>query len=163
MNALAGVDALGIRPDSWNFPLFVHVLGAMLAVGGITLALVYLAAAWRGDSPRLFRAGFRALLYGAIPGYVVMRLGAQWIYSKEGLDSAPSDPSWIGIGFGVADFGLLFLLIATVTAGVGSRRAVSAGDGAPPRVATVRVATALTALMLVAYLVAIWAMTTKPV
>ena len=26
-----------IRPDSWNFPLFLHVLGAMILVGG-TLA-----------------------------------------------------------------------------------------------------------------------------
>ena len=24
-----------IRPDSWNFPLFVHVLGAMILVGGL--------------------------------------------------------------------------------------------------------------------------------
>jgi hypothetical protein len=22
-----------VRPDSWNFPLFVHVLGAMILVG----------------------------------------------------------------------------------------------------------------------------------
>ena len=24
-----------IRPDSWNLPLFVHVLGAMILVGGL--------------------------------------------------------------------------------------------------------------------------------
>ncbi len=24
-----------IRPDSWNFPLFLHVLGAMILVGGL--------------------------------------------------------------------------------------------------------------------------------
>ena len=24
-----------IRPDSWNFPLFLHVLGAMILVGGV--------------------------------------------------------------------------------------------------------------------------------
>ena len=39
------------------------------------------------------------LLYGAFPGYIVMRVAAQWIYSKEGLDDLPTDPSWIGIGF----------------------------------------------------------------
>jgi hypothetical protein len=152
-----------IRPDDWNLPLFLHVLGAMVAVGGLVLALVYLAAAWRGESATSFRAGYRALLYGAIPGYLVMRIAAQWIYSKEGLDNLPTDPSWVGIGFGVSDAGLLFLLIATITAGVASRRALADGPDAAPRVIGVRVATSLTALMIVAYVIAIWAMTTKPV
>jgi hypothetical protein len=158
------VDGLAaIRPDSWNVALFVHVLGAMVAVGGLVLALTYLLAAWRGDSARTFRAGYRALLFGAVPGYLVMRVGAQWVLSKEGLDDLPSDPSWIGIGFGVADMGLLFLLIATITAGVGSRRAVAdTGEAANRRVAGVRVAACLTGLLLVAYVVAVWAMTTKP-
>ncbi len=151
-----------IRPDSWNLPLFLHVLGAMVAVGGLVLALTYLATAWRGDSARSFRAGYRALLYGAIPGYLVMRVAAQWILSKEGLDNLPSDPNWIGIGFGVADFGLLLLLIATITAGIGSRRALAGGGEATPRVVGVRVAVGLTSFLLVAYAVAIWAMTTKP-
>ena len=111
MNSLAVV-----RPDDWNMGLFVHVLGAMIVVGGLVLALVWFTAAWRGDSPDSLRAGFRALLYGAIPGYIVMRGGAEWIYSKEHLGDAPSDPSWIGIGFGVADGGLLLLLIATSVA-----------------------------------------------
>ncbi|MDX6580976.1 MAG: hypothetical protein QOI10_160 [Solirubrobacterales bacterium] len=153
-----------IRPGDWNVALFVHVLGAMVLVGGVVLALVYLAAAWRGRSPDAFRAGFRALLYGAIPGYLVMRGAAQWIYSKEGLDKAATDPSWIGIGFGVADFGLLLLIIATATAGVASRRAVAGGDGADaaPRVLGIRISAGLCALLLVMYLIAIWAMTTKP-
>jgi hypothetical protein len=150
------VDALAtIRPSDWNDPLFFHVLGAMVATGGLVLALVYLAAAWRGDSPELFRAGYKALLYAAVPGYVVMRLAAQWIASKEGLDDLPSDPSWLGIGFIVGDIGLLFLLIATITAGVSSRR----GGGGT---VAIRVSTVCTALLLVAYLVAVWAMTTKP-
>src|SRR3954462_533354 len=88
----AGVDTLApIRPDSWNVALFVHVLGAMVAVGGLVLALTYLLSAWRGDSARSFRAGYRALLFGAVPGYLVMRIGAQWVLSKEGLDDLPSD------------------------------------------------------------------------
>jgi hypothetical protein len=150
------------RPDSWDLPLFLHVLGAMVATGGLVLALVYLAAAWRGESAASFRAGFRALLYGAVPGYVVMRVAAQWIYSKEGLDNLPSDPSWVGIGFTVGDAGLLFLLIATITAGVGSRRALAAGADAASRTLSVRIAASLTALMIVAYVIAVWAMTTKP-
>ncbi len=27
--------ALAIRPDDWNFALFVHVAGAMVLVGGL--------------------------------------------------------------------------------------------------------------------------------
>jgi hypothetical protein len=151
-----------IRPDSWNPPLFLHVLGAMVATGGLVLALVYLAAAWRGESASSFRAGYRALLWAAFPGYVVMRLAAQWIYSKEQLDKLPSDPSWVGIGFAVGDMGLLFLLIATITAGVGSRRALAAEGGAATGTLGIRVAATLTALLIVAYVIAVWAMTTKP-
>jgi hypothetical protein len=157
------VDGIAvIRPDSWNFPLYVHVLGAMVAAGGLVLALTYLLGTWHGNSARSFRAGYRSLLYAAIPGYVVMRIGAQWIYSKEGLDDLPTDPNWIGIGFSVADLGLLILLIATITAGIGSRRALAGGGDAAPRVGGVRVAACLTTLLLVAYVVAVWAMTTKP-
>ena len=29
-----------IRPDSWNFPLFLHILGAMVLVGAVTAAVV---------------------------------------------------------------------------------------------------------------------------
>ena len=151
------MDVLAIiRPDDWNVALFLHVLGAMVATGGLVLALVYLAAAWRGNQPRLFRAGYKALLYGAIPGYIVMRGAAQWIYAKEGLDELETDPAWIEIGFITTDAGLLFLLIATITAGVSTRR----GDDGT---VAVRVATSLTALMLIAYIVTVWAMTAKPV
>ena len=151
-----------IRPHSWDLPLYLHVLGAMVAVGGLVLALVYLATAWRGESAQSFRAGYRALLWAAIPGYVVMRGAAEWIYSKEQLDKLPSDPSWVGIGFSVADGGLLLLLIATITAGVGSRRALATGEAAAPKTPGIRVAASLTGVMIVAYVIAVWAMTTKP-
>ncbi len=94
-----------------------------------------------------------------------MRLAGQWIYSKEGLDDLPSDPSWIGLGFSIGDGGLLLLVIATVVAGVGARRArtAPAGGDAPAEGTTgIRVAAVLTGVLLVAYVVAIWAMTTKP-
>lgn len=145
-----------IRPDDSNVALFFHVLGAMVATGGLVLALVYFGAAWRGDSPSSFRAGYKALLYAAVPGYIVMRLAAQWTVSQEHLDNLDSDPSWLGIGFMVGDAGLLFLAIATITAGVSSRNSSEGGAAA------IRVSTVFTALLLVAYVVAVWAMTTKP-
>ena len=36
------------RPTEWNFPLFVHVLGAMILVGGLLTGVSLLAFA-RGD------------------------------------------------------------------------------------------------------------------
>ena len=60
----------------------------------------------------------------ALPGYIVMRIGAQWIYSEAGWDDLPDDaiPAWIGIGFIVADLGALLVLIALIVGGIGVRR-----------------------------------------
>ena len=156
MSALAA-----IRADSWNLPLFLHVLGAMVAVGGLVVALVYLAGAWKDRSSTSFRAAYRALIWGALPGFVVMRVAAQWLFSEEGLEDLDPEPAWIGIGFIAGDAGLILLLVATITAGISSRRALAAGDTGGNSTA-IRVSSALIALLLVAYLVAIWAMTTKP-
>jgi hypothetical protein len=150
-----------VRPDSWDFPLFLHVLGAMAIVGSLVLATICLVSAWRSGGTDALRLGFRALLFGALPGYIVMRVAAQWIYSKEHLDDLPSDPNWVGIGFGVADFTLLLLIVALIVAGVATRRAAAASVPTAGR-AAIRVSAGLVALVLVAYLVALWAMTTKP-
>jgi hypothetical protein len=147
-----------IRPDSWDLPLFVHILSAMALVGATTLAVASLAAAWRNGSLALTRLGYRALLLGVIPAWIVMRLSAEWIVDKEGLEDA--DLAWIDIGFIVAEPILLLVIIATVLAGLAMRRA-SRGDSAGPSVGA-RVATGLVSFALLAYLVAVWAMTTKP-
>ena len=144
-----------IRPDSWNFPLFLHVLGAMILVGGTLTAASALAFA-RGDA-RTLRLGYWSLLAVALPGYVVMRIGAQWIYSKEGLDDAPIDFTWATIGFIVADAGALLLLIALIVGGVGVRRLAS-GRGTGLLKATM----VISLVLLAAYVVAVWAMSAKP-
>jgi hypothetical protein len=145
-----------LRPDSWNFPLFVHVLGAMILVGGTLTAASALAFA-RGDT-RTLRLGYWSLLAVALPGYVLMRIGAQWIYSKEGMDDAPIEEAWTGIGFAVADAGALLLLIALIVGGVGVRR-LRGGSGTWLLKATM----VISILLLAAYVVAIWAMSAKPV
>jgi hypothetical protein len=142
-----------IRPSDWELPLFVHVLGAMLLVGSVVLTLIFLISALRGNGDGL-RIALRSMLWGALPGYIVMRGAAEWIYSKEDLDKLPSDPDWIGIGFGVADVGLLLLIVAAVSAWLARRRG---GTGLG-----VQVATFFIGLLLVADVIAIWAMTTKP-
>ena len=136
-----------IRPDDWNMALFVHVLGAMVLVGALVLAATALAS---GNT----RLGFRALLWAVLPSWIVMRVAAQWIFSKEGLDEADPEPAWVGIGFITSEASFLLLLIATVFAGVSARRGRTGG--------LVTAATVLVGISLVAYVVAIWAMTAKP-
>jgi hypothetical protein len=146
-----------IRPDDWNFPLLLHVLGAMVLVGALVLAVAALFFAWRDGSEASARLAFRSLLIGVIPAWIVMRVSAQIVLDKEGLEDA--ELAWIEIGFIVTEPGFLFIIIATVLAGLAARRArrgESAGAG-------VKVAAVLGSLLIAAYVVATWAMTTKPV
>ena len=85
-----------IRPDSWNFPLFVHIVGAVLFAGGVLTCATILGFA-RGDA-RFLRFGYWALVAVALPGYIVLRVGAEWIYSKEGWDDVDNTPNWLDIG-----------------------------------------------------------------
>ena len=146
------------RTGSQNFPLFLHVAGAMVLVGALAAIAWMLVKAWRTDRAELTGTAFRTLLYVAIPAFIVMRVGAQWIADKQGWLDVKNDPSWIGIGFSTSDGGGLLLIIATVLAGLGARR-LRRGDGGPT---LGRVATVLTLVPLIAFLVTIWAMTAKP-
>jgi hypothetical protein len=153
MNALAAV-----RPDSWNFPLFVHVLGAMILVGGLVSGAGVLAYARRETS--FLRLGYWSLLGVALPGWVLMRVGAQWIYSKEGWDDLPDtvdEPAWLGIGYVLADAGGLILVVSLVLGGIGVYR-LREGKGA----GLLRGTLILSLLLLAAYVVAVWAMGGKP-
>ena len=138
-----------VRPDAWNLPLFVHVLGAVALVGTLVVVVAASAGAARGGDGTavLSRISFRTLLIGVLPSYIVMRVGAEWIASE----SAVGDPAWIGIGYITSDAGLLLLLIAIGLAWRASRRGTAA-----------RAVTVLAAVLVVAFAVAIWAMTTKP-
>lgn len=147
-----------IRPDDWNFPLLVHVLGATILVGGLLAGSSVLAFA-RGDV-RFLRLGYWSLLAVALPGFVVMRVGAEWIYRKEGWDDLPAgvdDPDWLGIGYVIADAGALILLISLILGGVGMYR-LRTGRGSGLLKATL----VLSIILLVAYLIAVWAMSGKP-
>ena len=149
------------RPDEWGFPLLLHVLGAMTLVGAVILAIVYLVPAWRGGSLEAVSSGYRVLLYAALPAFLVMRVAAEWIADKEGYSDLPDDavPDWIGIGYLASDLSALLLIISLITSGIAVRRARRAGESNGTQA---RVATVLVSIMLVAYLIAIWAMTTKP-
>ena len=146
-----------IRPDDTIVPLFLHIAGAMVLVGALTLAAVYLIASWRSGAARSIRSAYMTLLYAALPGYIVFRVGAEWIADKEGL--ADSNVTWIGIGYGVSDLGALLLIVCLIIGGISVRRMNRGGNPSP---IAARIVTGLVSLVLIANLVAVWAMTTKP-
>jgi len=152
---MAVIELAAIRADEVNLPLFIHILSALTLIGAVSLALLVLAGNWRTGSAAGNRLAFRTLLYAAIPSWIVMRLTAQWLLDKQGLEDA--ELAWIDIGFMSAEPTFLFLVIATVITGMRARRGADA-----PSVGA-RIATGLVAVCLIAYLVALWAMTTKPV
>ena len=135
-----------VRPDSWNFPLFLHVLGAIVLTGAVatTLVIAIRAPTWR-------RLLARTIGFLVLPAWVLMRFAGQWIDSRENL---PNDPAWLGVGFLVGDAGLLLLVITALVAWWGLRR--------PDRRWPVRAVAVISGVYLIALFVAMWAMTTKP-
>jgi hypothetical protein len=151
---MTGVLAMA-RPGNMDFPLFVHVVGATVLVGGLLAGASTILYA--RDSVRFLKLGYWTLLVVALPGYILMRIGAQWVYSRSAYDDLSEDPTWISIGFIVADLGALLTLIALIVGGIGVRRLRSGrGQG------LVKAAMVIAWLVLAAALVAIWAMAGKP-
>jgi hypothetical protein len=147
-----------VREDSQNFPLFVHIAGATILVGGLLTAATILALA-RGDA-RSLRLGYWTLLAVSFPGWIIMRIGAQWIYSEQGWDDLPDEfeePAWLGIGYFAADLGGLILLVSLIVGGIGVYR-LRAGKGS----GLLRATMILSLILLAAYVVAAWAMAGKP-
>lgn len=144
-----------VRPDDWNLPLFLHVLGAMVFTGVLLVAVVGFATA-RAGAPGSVRFGYRTLLMAGIPAYLVMRIAAQVIADKEKVSD--SDATWITIGYVVTEPGLVLMIIALVCSGIAARRLQR---GESPR-KLVNASMWLSGSLLALYVVALWAMTTKP-
>ena len=144
-----------VRPFDWEVPLFLHVLGAMLLVGGLVVVALALLAARRraGDeAAALTRLAYRTLFVVVLPAFVAMRVGAQWVLEETGYDE--TEPDWVRVGYLTSDLGAVGLVASLVAAGVAWRR---------ERGGTLaRVVLLLSLVLLAAYVVAIWAMTTKP-
>ena len=133
---IAGTPSLppiaAIRPDEVNLPLLLHVLGAMVLVGGLFAAVTLLLAsrAVGGETANMLtRLAFRTLLIGVLPAYIVMRVGAQWVESEENIPEEP-ELAWIGIGYIVADLGAI-LTIITLIVGVAPAKLVPVGAVLP--------------------------------
>ena len=135
-----------VRPDSWNFPLFLHVLGATVLVGSLGATVLIAIRA-----PALRRLLVRTIGLLVLPAWVLMRFAGQWLNSREDI---PDDPAWLGVGFGIGDAGLVLLVITALIAWWGLRR--------PERGWPAKTVASISGVYLIALFVAMWAMTTKP-
>lgn len=149
-----------VRPDDWDLPLFLHVLGAVLTFGAVATVALLAYVSLRRATPTaslLRRLAFRTTLFVVWPSFILMRVAAEWIRSKE-YPGGADEPGWIGVGYIVGDGGVLVLLGLTLCAWLAARQT----SPERPRPATATVATALAGLYLVALAVAWFAMSAKP-
>jgi uncharacterized cupredoxin-like copper-binding protein len=148
-----------IRPAGQDFPVLLHIVGATIVFGALLASVGSLALA-RGQI-RLFRVGYFSLLFVALPGWILMRLSGEWIYRKQGWNDVPDqlqDPTWLRIGFGVADWGGLLFLAALIVGGVAVLRMRSGRSGA----GLLKVTMSIAVVLAIGYVGAVWAMTGKP-
>jgi hypothetical protein len=143
-----------IRPDSWNLPLFVHVLGAMVLFGATaTVAIAGFAARSRSAHAELLaRVALKTFLFAIIPSWIAMRVGAGWIEGKEFPNG--DEPGWLGVGFAVSEGGALLLIALGILGWVSVRR-----HGIGRAAVAVPV---LAGIYVVALGIAWWAMSAKP-
>ena len=142
-----------IRPDSWNLPLFLHVLGSTALFGTTaTVAVTAFAVRLRPvQAALLARVTFWTFLLGIVPSWVLMRFAGQWIDDKE---FPKNGPGWVDVGFIVSEGGGVLLIVLGILAWLSSRRHGGAR--------LTLVVGALASIVLVALGVAWFAMSAKP-
>ena len=148
-----------IRPDDWNLPLFLHVLGAMTLVGALGLVVLSLASARGGDSAAACGSPTARCCFAAIPAWIVMRLSAQWI-AIEGGARRPRRAA------GLDRHRLRHLRAHAAPAdrghGLRRHRGAPGAEGGRAFGGLNTAALVLVSISLLAYVLAIWAMSTKP-
>ena len=148
-----------IRPDEQSFALLLHLVGATVVFGALLASATSILLA-RGEA-RLLRLGYFSLLLVGLPGLVLMRLAGQWLYNLQRWNDLPpqfDQPSWLGIGFIVADWGGVLFLVSLALGGFGVYRLRQGKNATGLLNATMLISLVL----IVAYVVAVWAMTGKP-
>jgi hypothetical protein len=138
-----------IRPDGWNLPLFLHVLGAMTLTGAT--AAVFIAAISERRWPWLRLVVARTLVLAVFPAWLLMRVGGAWEDSRSPIGD---DSTWLGIGYLVGDAGFVLLIVAMILGAVSVRR--------PQRRWPNQAVVVISGLYFVALVVAMVAMTGKP-
>lgn len=148
-----------IRPDEQSFALLLHLVGATVVFGALLASATSLLLA-RGDT-RLLRLGYFSLLLVGLPGLILLRLAGEWLYRQQHWDDLRAQigrPQWLDIGFVVADWGGLLFLLSLVLGGIGIRRLRDGKGGA----GLLQVTMVISLVLILAYVVAVWAMTGKP-
>jgi heme A synthase len=146
-----------MRPD---FQLFAHILGATALFGAmVAVALLAWTARRRVERGVQAQASFWLLIALALPAWVLMLAFGSWTKSKEegafssaGL-AVPDWGGWLTIGVGIAQAGIVVLLVAAAAAYSWKRRPASTWQ---PLLIGV-----LTTAYIGALAVAWWVMTTK--
>jgi hypothetical protein len=149
-----------IRPDIQSFALLLHLVGATVVFGALLASATSLVLA-RGDT-RLLRLGYFSLLLVGLPGLILLRLAGQWLYQLQKWNDLPSQfarPTWLDIGFIVADWGGILFLVALALGGLGVYRVREGKDGGTLLLRSTMV---ISFVLILAYVVAVWAMTGKP-
>jgi hypothetical protein len=148
-----------IRPDIQDFALLLHLVGATVVFGALLTSATSLVLA-RGET-RLLRLGYFSLLFVGLPGLILLRLAGQWLYQLQKWDDLPSQfaqPTWLDIGFIVADWGGILFVFALVLGWVGIHRLRTDRGGT----LLLRATMVISIVLIVGYVVAVWAMTGKP-
>ena len=116
-----------VRPDSWNLPLFLHILGATVLFGTTaTVAIAGFASRTHSEHEKLlWRVAVRTFLFGVLPAWILMRVGAQWIVGKEFPGNA-KEPGWVDVGFVVSEPGALLLIVVGILLAVRRQRVLLA-------------------------------------
>jgi hypothetical protein len=142
-----------LRPDAVNLPLFVHVLGAMVMVGAAaTVVRMAFVSEPTEAAAVMRRLVTRSLLLVALPAWLVMRVGAEWVRIEE-LGEAGGDLFWLELGYITAEGGGFFLLAGIVLAWRGSRSGRPRLDKA---------AAILVGIAVIVWVITAWAMAAKP-
>jgi hypothetical protein len=107
-----------VRPDSWNLPLFFHVLGATLTFGATTTVTLLGFAGIQGDRDRTL--WLRSLTFWIsfgilVPAFILMRGSALWIVDKE-FPGGAHTPGWVNVGFAVTEPGALLVIVMVIFA-----------------------------------------------
>jgi hypothetical protein len=142
-----------VRPDSWDLPLFLHVLGATLTFGATaTVAILAFAGRPVSSDRALWLRGlaFKVGLLVLVPAWFLLRIPAQWIANKEFPDN---EPGWVGVGYPVTEGGAVLIIVMLVLAWLSRRKLESRTAAVVPWLATVYI---------VALGIAWFAMSAKP-
>jgi hypothetical protein len=112
-----------LQPPSGNLPLFLHVLGAVVVFGTTaTLGVAGFASRRNAEHNALLaRTVVWTFLLGVLPAWILMRIGAEWIRSKE-FPSGSDEPGWIGVGYLVSDGTAVLLIVTGILAWLSVRR-----------------------------------------